>query len=111
MGSGWWIQVKPFSVYYHPYFAAKGLSSFGAGQLVGQGIFTTGEMFQVASLFTASAATIFYAIYWIIGRKFEKELVSKIEQKRLEMGEKPQIEKMVQSYLPGIDLGDLTSSL
>ena len=96
---------------YHPYLAAKGLSSFGAGQLVGQGIFTTGEMFQVASLFTASAASIFYAIYWIIGRKLEKELVSKIEQKRLEMGEKPQIEKMVQSYLPGIDLGDLTSSL
>ena len=94
------------------YFAAKGLSSFGAGQLVGHGIFTTGEMFQVASLFTASAATIFYAIYWIIGRKLELELVSKIEQNRHEMGEKPQIEKMVQSYLPGIDFGgDLVTSL
>ena len=94
------------------YFAAKGLSSFGAGQLVGHGIFTTGEMFQVASLFTASAATIFYAIYWIIGRKLELELVSKIEQNRHEMEEKPQIEKMVQSYMPGIDFGgDLVTSI
>ena len=79
---------------------------------MGHNILTTGEMFQVASLYTASAATIFYVIYWIIGRKLELDLVSKFEKKRLEMGEKPQIEKMVNTYLPGIDLGgDAVTSL
>ena len=82
---------------------AKGLSSFGAGQLVGQNILTTAEMFQIAALYTACAATFFYIIYWIIGRKLERNLVAEIAKKTQEMEEKPQIEKMVQSYLPGID--------
>ena len=82
---------------------AKGISSFGAGQLVGQNILTTAEMFQIASLYTATASTFFYIIYWIIGRKLEKNLVAEIAKKTHEMEEKPQIENMVQNYLPGIN--------
>ena len=79
---------------------------------MGQNILTTAEMFQIASLYTASAATFFYIIYWVIGRKLEKNLVAEIAKKTQEMEEKPQIEKMVENYLPGINFdGDLVTSL
>ena len=88
-----------------PFFSAKGLSSFGAGQLVGQNILTINGMFQAASLYTACAATIFYVIYWVIGRKLELNLVKKIEQDKQQMQEqKPQIERRMEAYLPGVQI-------
>ena len=90
-----------------PFFSAKGLSSFGAGQLVGQNILTINGMFQAASLYTACAATIFYVIYWVIGRKLELNLVTKIEQEKQQIQEqKPQIERRLETYVPGLQILD-----
>ena len=75
---------------------------------MGQNVFTIPEMFIAAAIYTASASTIFYIIYWVIGRKLEKKLVQKNEEERLKIENKLKIEKVAEAYLPGLQ-GDFVS--
>ena len=90
---------------------AKGLSSFIAGQLLERTSLNLQKLFQLTSIFVSVAATIFYVIFWIVGRKLEVKRAEIVEEKRLEMEEKakkssmeliekPPIEEFVQNYGP-----------
>ena len=92
---------------------AKGLSSFVAGQLLERTSLNLQKLFQLTSIFVSVASTIFYVIFWIVGRKLEVKRAKIVEEKRLEleekakkssnsmeMTEKPPIEEFVQNYGP-----------
>lgn len=91
---------------------AKGLSSFVAGQLMGQNILTLSQMFRVFGVFVGTTTTFFYLIYLVFGRKLEADLSEKVEQKRLELegktGEKLKIEEMIENYVPGVHNDSVT---
>ena len=59
-------------------------------------------MFRVVAIYTASASTFFYIIYCIIGRQLERKLVKKNEEERLHIEKKLRIEKIAETFLPGI---------
>ena len=92
---------------------AKGLSSFIAGQLLERTSLNLQKLFQLTSIFVSVVATIFYVIFWIVGRKLEVKRAEIVEEKRLEIEEKakkssnsmeliekPPIEEFVQNYGP-----------
>ena len=96
---------------------AKGLSSFAAGQILQHTSLNLQQLFQLASLYTSAATTLFYIIFWIWGRKLEWKRAAKVEEQRLaleakakesgtEIDEKPAIEEFVQNYGPTVTLED-----
>ena len=94
---------------------AKGLASFVAGQILEKTSLNLQELFQWTSVVVFVASTLFYIIFWIVGRKLEVKRAKEVEEKRLEleekakktsmeMSEKPTIEEFVQSYGPTVTL-------
>lgn len=102
-------QFPEYSRYFNSkILLAKGLSSFVAGQLVGNEILTIGEMFRVISLYTTVAATTFYLVYICFGRKLEVKQAEKVDKERQELEAKNQI---VRSMPSNMDAGILVSTL
>ena len=100
---------------------AKGLSSFAAGQILQHTSLNLQQLFQLSSLYTSAATTLFYIIFWIWGRKLERKRAAKVEEQRLaleakgkesgtELDEKPAIEEFVQNYGPTVTLEDAFGS-
>ena len=96
---------------------AKGLSSFAAGQILQHTSLNLQQLFQLASLYTSAATTLFYIIFWIWGRKLERKRAAKVEEQRLaleakakesgsEIDDKPAIEEFVQNYGSTVTLED-----
>lgn len=62
----------------------KGISSFLAGQIISHAGLNISETFQAFSIYCSSAATIFFIIYIVKGRKLEVIRIEKVEKERAE---------------------------
>ena len=84
--------------FYFSRHLAKGSASFIAGQLIDKTPLTLELVFQIFAGFCAVAATIFYIIYLIVGRRLEKELLEELAKQQPQ--EDTQIEKFARGYTP-----------